>query len=778
MPVKENMCKVAIGGLLHDVGKPLFRQGDGRSHAESGYAFLREQAQLEDEEILAQVRYHHAAGIRNTHLPADSLAYITYIADNIASAADRRKADDQGRGFSRDLPLDSIFNLLNGNDARAKYRPDFLREEINYPVEKQISYDQSFYSACADNIRDSVKGIYFNQAYLNSLLEILEANLSFVPSSTSAEEVADVSLYDHSKLTAALGCCILQYLEAQGEKDYAGRLFAHARQFYDEKAFLLYSIDISGIQDFIYTITSDGALKALRARSFYLDLLMEQLVDTVLEAAGVSRANCIYCGGGHAYLLLANTPEIKEEIDRFEMQANQWFLKVFGTALYVAGGYAPCSANDIKNEPSGTYRQIFQQISSSISARKLSRYTAEQIASLNVRQAQADTRECAVCHRTDHLKDGQKCSICEGLEQFSKAIQNRAFFAVTKTMTQERILPLPVDCYLVAENEAGLIRRMKDDPGYQRCYCKNDFYTGHDLATKIWVGDYQNGDSFQRLADGAGGIRRLAVLRADIDNLGQAFVSGFESEKYGQRFVTLSRTATFSRKLALFFKRHINTLLRHGVYFLVEDDEAERKATIVYSGGDDMFVIGAWDDIIGFAVDLYDALANYSEGTLTISAGIGLYPEKYPVSAMARQTGELEDASKSLPGKNAVTLFDQDNSYHWDEFINQVLEEKFTLIRDFFQTMDDYGKSFLYRLLELMRSRGEKINLARYAYLLARMQPGEKAPEETKALYHQFSEKMYDWMKDDSECRQAITAIYIYIYTIRESMEGSKREDQ
>ena len=99
--------------------------------------------------------------------------------------------------------------------------------------------------------------------------------MSFVPSSTSAEEVADVSLYDHSKLTAALGCCILQYLEAQGEKDYAGRLFAHARQFYDEKAFLLYSIDISGIQDFIYTITSDGALKALRARSFYLDLLME-----------------------------------------------------------------------------------------------------------------------------------------------------------------------------------------------------------------------------------------------------------------------------------------------------------------------------------------------------------------------------------------------------------------------------------------------------------------------------------------------------------------------
>lgn len=103
-----------------------------------------------------------------------------------------------------------------------------------------------------------------------------------------------------------------------------------------------------------------------------------------------------------------------------------------------------------------------------------------------------------------------------------------------------------------------------------------------------------------------------------------------------------------------------------------------------------------------------------------------------------------------------------------------MLEEKFVLIRDFFQSMEDYGKSFLYRLLELMRSRGEKINLARYAYLLTRMQPGDKASEEAKTLYHQFSQKMYDWMKDDTQCRQAITAIYIYIYTIREVNGGEQ----
>lgn len=771
--MRTELYKITTGSLLHDVGKVVHRTGDGHSHAESGYAFLKEQAGLDDAEILQQVRFHHAAGLKNAGLAQNSLAYITYIADNIASAADRRKSDEQGYGFSRDLPLDSIFNLLNGNDEHMKYAPKVLDGSINYPALRSIKYDETFYSRCLDNIRDSVKGIDHNEAYINSLLEVLEANLTYVPSSTSKEEVADISLFDHSKLTAALGCCIWEYLNAQGVTDYRERLFTQAASFYQEKAFLLYSIDISGIQDFIYSIADDGALKALRARSFYLELLMEHLVDTILGRIGVSRANCIYCGGGHAYLLLANTEQTIKTLTVFESDINGWFLDMFGTALYAAGGYAPCSANDLKNEPDGTYKLIFREVSNQISARKLKRYTAAQLLRMNHRTLQDDMRECRICHRTDRLGENGKCLICEGIERFSKAIQTRDFFTVTKTADSERLLPLPDGCYLVADTENTLRQRMKSDEGYMRSYCKNRFYTGSDIAAKLWVGDYQNGDSFHDLAQDAGGIRRLAVLRADIDNLGQAFVSGFESEKHGQKYVTLSRTATFSRKLALFFKLHVNTLLQEGEYSLHVNDEAgPRKATIVYSGGDDVFIIGAWDDIIGFAVDLNDSLSDYAQGTLTISAGIGIYPEKYPVAAMARQTGELEDASKAYPGKNAVTLFDESGTYSWDEFINAVLAEKYELIRDFFQTMQDYGKSFLYRLLDLMRSRDEKINLARYAYLLARMEPGEKAPDESKKLYQDFSQKMYQWMLDEKACKQAITALYIYVYTIRENAEG------
>ena len=84
-----------------------------------------------------------------------------------------------------------------------------------------------------------------------------------------------------------------------------------------------------------------------------------------------------------------------------------------------------------------------------------------------------------------------------------------------------------------------------------------------DISTKLWVGDYKKGNTFEDLAYVSCGIKRLGILRADVDNLGQAFVKGFESKKHGNQYVTISRTATFSRKLSIFFKRHINTLLEN-----------------------------------------------------------------------------------------------------------------------------------------------------------------------------------------------------------------------
>ena len=771
-----------IGCLLHDFGKLLYRYNDGRNHSTSGYDYLKQiKALSEESDILDCVRYHHGAMLKNSGTDNSALCYITYIADNIAAAADRRSKETADGGFVRDIPAESIFNIINGNNEKMIYSPAVLSETdgINYPNESTVSFSEDFYGRIVSNIRDALNGIEFNGSYINSILQLLEANLTYIPSSTNTGELRDISLYDHLKLTAAFGSCIYEYLSEKNITDLKTALFVNSEKFYKEKAFRIFSLDLSGIQDFIYNISSKGALKGLRSRSFYLEILMESITDELLSRLDLSRANIMYTGGGHTYMILPATERSADVINKLEKELNCWFADVFGNGLYGASGYYDCSADELKNIPDGSYRDIFSSVSSIISAKKLHRYTAEDIAKLNTPKSFDHTRECVVCHRSDMLMSDDKCSICSGLEKLSGAIidSRDKFFAVMRSDSPDCSVPLPFGYGLASYTQNRLKEIMRSDNDYIRSYCKNRFYTGSNISTNLWVGDYAAEHDFSGLINNSGGIRRLAVIRADVDNLGQAFVNGF-TETGGGKYETISRTAAFSRKLSEFFKLHINNILANGEFQLYTDKtDKKRNAVIVYAGGDDLFIVGGWDDIICFGIDLYNSFGKYSQGMITISAGIGIYPDKYPVSAMAAHSGELEDISKHYNNgaKNAVTLFDETGSYTWSELIDKVIGEKLRTLQNYIDNNGAHAKALLYKMLELIRSmeNDNRLNIARFAYLLARLEPdAEKVSAEHTALYKEFSQNMYRWIQSEKDRRQLVTAIYIYIYMNRESEDN------
>ena len=246
---------------------------------------------------------------------------------------------------------------------------------------------------------------------------------------------------------------------------------------------------------------------------------------------------------------------------------------------------------------------------------------------------------------------------------------------------------------------------------------------------------------------------------------------GFCREGGEEKYVTLSRTAALSRQLSLFFKCYINQILEKGESRCL-GQAGKRKAAIVYSGGDDIFLVGAWNDIIESFVDIRKALSRFTQNTLTISGGIGIYSPGYPVNIMAGETARLEELSKNVDGKNAVTLFDENGTYSWDIFVDRVIGDKFCEIASFFAVTEGYGKAFLYHVLELLRNRQEeRFNRARYVYFLSRMEPERARPQKQKEAYEQFSRKMYKWADDQQDCREVITAIYLYIYLNREKEE-------
>ena len=231
--------KVAIGAILHDIGKVLYRAADGRNHSRSGYDFLKEEVGITDPEILNQVLYHHAALLKCSDLPSDSPAYITYMADNIAAAADRRTKNTDDSGYDRNAALESIFNVLNGNRGNMHYTQGTLEDDgtIRTPISGPVQYNENFYVGIRQHLKEVLAALTdeknIQESYINSLLSAMEADLSYVPSSTDKGQLGDVSLYDHVKITAAIASCIYAWTVEQEITDYKGLLFDKAADFYE-----------------------------------------------------------------------------------------------------------------------------------------------------------------------------------------------------------------------------------------------------------------------------------------------------------------------------------------------------------------------------------------------------------------------------------------------------------------------------------------------------------------------------------------------------------------
>ena len=750
--MKKEKSDLILGSLLHDIGKVVQRARNERTrHSKLGRDYLAQYTT--DKQLLDHLAYHHAQELREAKLEASHTAFITYMADNIASGSDRRLDQDvettNYRNWDQLTNQEDIFNqFMTGKDKRY-YRPVMLddRDDLQFALATNSHFSEGDYAGILERLGKTLAVIEYSSDYLTSVLNLLEATLSYVPSSTNQDEAGDISLYDHMRLTAAYASALYDYLHEQACADFKTRLLIQGSDFYQEEAFLLASFDISGIQDFIYTIRDTNAAKMLRARSFYLEILAENIVDTLLERLELSRANLLYSGGGHAYLLLANTEASRATIREVEAELNAFLQETFDIHLYVAFGFQAFSGHVVMGDELA-YQQLYRGVGRMISDKKLSRYSADDLIQLN-QAGKKQGRECNTCHRV-HKGDGDRCALCDALVEISPALLKKKFISVTN---QANDLPLGFGMYLSATDEARL-----PEGSQGRFYAKNKFYSGKDQSHHLWIGDYSDGLTFNQYAEEAKGIKRLSVVRCDVDNLGQAFISGFKG-----RYNTLSRSATFSRNMTLFFKYHINHILR----------ELDAKATVIYAGGDDVFVVGEWYDMLKFAIKLRQDFLEFSQGKLTLSTGVGLYPAKMPIAVMASQTGDLEEAAKAND-KDSISLFTEAYTFKWDDFIERVWNKKLVEIQRFFDNKEaTFGKAFIYQMLSLLRrsfdeveERGayKTISWAQWAYYLTRMEPKE---QEAKLDYLTFANQMHRYFRNEQDARELMLALELYVYTIR-----------
>lgn len=293
------------------------------------------------------VLYHH----NHTKSNYPDLCSILKKADH-HSASEREDIDDTQE--VNKTPLISLFSkiVLEGNDKV---------DEQYIPLNKLSLDDGSFNNLKPAAKKDTMGGwnlvpeynrlwdefnsefeLIQNKTDFNTLLALLKKYASTMPSAAYKSK-SDISLYDHSKTTAALA--VSRYLF---NRDGDVKL----TQKDDLNCYLAIEGDISGIQKFIFKISSpqeaqSGMSKRLRGRSLYLTLLCDAIATYIAEELELCEANILFCGGGRFTIIGPNTKMAKEKLAEIKSKLNKFFIDEFNAELYLALVSIECCGDDL-----------------------------------------------------------------------------------------------------------------------------------------------------------------------------------------------------------------------------------------------------------------------------------------------------------------------------------------------------------------------------------------------------------------------------------------------
>jgi len=134
--------------------------------------------------------------------------------------------------------------------------------------------------------------------------------------------------------------------------------------------------------------------------------------------------------------------------------------------------------------------------------------------------------------------------------------------------------------------------------------------------------------------------QKLAALKMDVDNLGQLFRNKTQKE-YEKN----------SGHLKYFFEVEIYQILKPYI------DEASIYP--VFAGGDDCFLIGAWDKVLeaaGIIQENFNTFQTEKKLNLSISAGVVIIPANFPMVRLAEEAEHALELSKEY-GKDKITIF-------------------------------------------------------------------------------------------------------------------------
>lgn len=401
--------------------------------------------------------------------------------------------------------------------------------------------------------------------------------------------------------------------------------------------------DFYGIQKFIFdNLGSKNAAKVLRAKSAFCELFMAVLAKFICQKFGIDEKCILSCTAGKFEILSPNFDEAAFE--EIKGVINAYFIKNFFGVSGVSLSCVECGRADFA-EPS-RYKELRDKIGKAVELEKFKKLNLkEQNPVLSYDKGITNQTLCRICNIRKIAHDNDKCEICsafvrlgERLATDSKKINSKDigidFMDVSLEITEN------IRSY-VAKNAGAIV----------------DF---EDLAKKSC------------------GETAIAVIKADVDNMGN-FI---KHSDVTQSFINFD---TFSKGINNFFSLYVPRKMK----------EKFENSYTVFAGGDDLLIVGSYDQMIELAVFVRQEFMKFIKTKdLSISFGIVLAKPSTPISYLAQTSEKWLEVSKETTGKDAISIFGE--TAKWDSYLS--VRSK---ILDEFTKFNIDNTAFLYRLLEL-----------------------------------------------------------------------------
>ncbi len=431
-----------------------------------------------------------------------------------------------------------------------------------------------------------------------------------------------------------------------------------------------------------------GLAKRLRARSLEVSLAGEAMALGLLFRLGLTPLNRILGAGGKFYLLLPHTEEALKALEEAREAWGRWALGRGGSLIPHLAWVA--------------FRGVDFEDFAGVLARAHRELALAKLKPLSFLKSTAETlkdplRPCAACGLLPAREDepGSLCGACEREKAIGALLPRSDRVGFFGERAPAPFFPFPaLKAALEGEGAVHLYRARLDFApsetpsevkpllGHLPRVADALRATGKTLAEyAAWAGAEglleeeephpEKVLTFGELAALSEGAPYLGALMLDADRMGEAFARGFKGER---DLATPSRLAALSRTLEAFFAAEVLGLIQTPELYAKrlgwDGLEAERKARrypliySVYSGGDDLFLLGPWDALLDFALDLEGLYRLFTRHPgLTLSGGFLLVGPSLPLPSLSESLTRAEKAAKGA-GRGRLFLFGQ--AVAWD----------------------------------------------------------------------------------------------------------------